>query len=63
MIYEPVGNLIFLNKNGMMGMMGMGNMTEADIEHVMSMNICFPMMGEEMGDGMMGMNGMMGQRA
>ena len=47
--------------NGMNGMMGMGNMTEADTEHVMSMNICFPMMGEEMGDGMMRMNGMMGQ--
>jgi hypothetical protein len=46
--------------NGMTGMMGMGNMTEADIEHVMNMNICFPMMGEEMEGGMMGMDGMMG---
>ena len=46
--------------NGMNEMMGMDNMTEADIEHVMNMNICFPMMGEEMEDGMMGMNGMMG---
>ena len=44
--------------NGMNGMMGMGdNMTEAEMEHIMSMNICFPMMGEEMKDGMMGMMG------
>lgn len=44
--------------NGMNGMMGMGdNMTEADMEHIMSMNICFPMMGEKMADGMMGMMG------
>ena len=46
--------------NGMNGMTGMGNMTEADMEHIMSMNICFPMMGEKMGNGMMGMDGMMG---
>lgn len=46
--------------NGMNGMMGMGNMTEADMEHMMSMNICFPMMGEKTGDGMMGMRGMNG---
>lgn len=44
--------------NGMNGMMGMGdNRTEADMEHIMSMNICFPMMGEKMADGMMGMMG------
>jgi hypothetical protein len=46
--------------NGMNEMMGMSNMTEADIEQVMNMNICFPMMGEEMENGMMGMDGMMG---
>jgi hypothetical protein len=43
--------------NGMNGMMGMSNMTDAEMEHIMSMNICFPMMGEKMTDGMMGMMG------
>lgn len=44
--------------DGMNGMMGMGdNMTEAEMEHIMSMNICFPKMGEKMADGMMGMMG------
>jgi hypothetical protein len=43
--------------NGMNEMMGMGNMTDAEMEHIMSMNICFPMMGEKMTDGMMGMMG------
>jgi hypothetical protein len=38
-------------------MMGMSNMTDAEMEHIMSMNICFPMMGEKMTDGMMGMMG------
>lgn len=50
--------------DGMNGMMGMGgNMTEAEVEHIMSMQICFPMMGEKMmGEkGMDGMMGMMGQ--
>ncbi len=43
--------------NGMNGMMGMGNMTEAEMEHIMNMNICFPMMGEKLTDGMMGIMG------
>ena len=44
--------------DGMNGMMGMGgNMTEAEMEHIMSMQICFPMMGEKRMDGMMGMMG------
>jgi hypothetical protein len=43
--------------NGMNGMMGMSNMTDAEMEHIMSMNICFPMMGEKMTEGMMGMMG------
>ena len=49
--------------DGMNGMMGMGgNMTEAEMEHIMSMQICFLMMGEKMMgekriDGMMGMMG------
>jgi hypothetical protein len=50
--------------DGMNGMMGMGgNMTEAETEHIMSMQICFSMMGEKMmGEKMMdGMMGMMGQ--
>jgi hypothetical protein len=37
------------------GMIGMGdNMTEAEMEHIMNMQISFPMMGEKMMDGMMG---------
>ena len=50
--------------DGMNRMMGMGgNMTEAETEHIMSMQICFPMMGEKMmGEKMMdGMMRMMGQ--
>jgi hypothetical protein len=43
--------------NGMNGMMGMSNMTDEEMEHIMSMNICFPMMGEKMQGGMMGMMG------
>lgn len=44
--------------DGMDGMMGMGdNMTEAEMEHIMSMPICFPMTGEKPMDGMMGMMG------
>ena len=40
----------------MMGMMG-GNMTEAEMDHIMNMQICFPMMGDKSMDGMMGMMG------
>ena len=41
--------------DGMDGMMGMGdNMTEAEMEHIMSMPICFPMTGEKPMDGMTG---------
>jgi site-specific recombinase XerD len=43
--------------NGMNGMKGMDNMTGAEMEHIMSMNICFLMMGGKMADGMMGMLG------
>ena len=43
--------------NGMNEKMGMGNMTGAEMEHIMGMNICFPMMGEKMADGMMGTMG------
>jgi hypothetical protein len=43
--------------DGMNGIMGMSNMTDAEMEHMMSMNICFPMMGEKMQDGMIGMMG------
>ena len=34
-------------------------MTEAEMEHIMSMQICFPMVGEKM-MGEKGMDGMMG---
>lgn len=37
---------------------GMENMSEAHLQEMMNMAICFPMMGGEMMNGMQGMNGM-----
>ena len=39
---------------------GMGNMSEAHLQQMMNMAICFPMMGGEMMKGMEGMEGMEG---
>ena len=59
MLLDKIGQQMMSSgdMNGMNGMMGMSNMTDAEMEHIMSMNICFPMMGEKMTDGMMGMMG------
>lgn len=55
MMMDMIGQQMTMPTDGGIG--GMGNMTEADMQHALEMVIYFPMMDEKMMGGMMGSSG------